>query len=131
MIENAVKVHQTVRRLKNRLIENPDEADGKKALAEIYADKHILCPVNMGSRCAVFPFRPLSCRLYHLPEDVVDRETIHAAVARLSGNVFFAFSGFFLQDESLTFDMGETVSGKYVQKYFYYLASVAANGRSE
>ena len=127
-IENAVKVYQTVRRLKKQLGENQDITDGKKALAEIYAEKQILCPVNMASKCAVFPFRPLSCRLYHLPEDVVDRETIHSAVARLSGNLFFAFSGFFLEDESLTFDMGETVSGKYVQEYFYYLASVAVNG---
>jgi hypothetical protein len=42
----------------------------------------------------------------------------------LSSNIFFAFSGFFLGDQSLTFDMAETVSGKYVQEYFYYLASL-------
>ncbi|MEN8243981.1 MAG: dual specificity protein phosphatase family protein [Thermodesulfobacteriota bacterium] len=129
-IENAVKAHQVVRQMKRRLDKNQDTAHGKKAFAEIYADKQILCPMNMASKCAVFAFRPLSCRLYHLPKDVVDRETIRSAVARLSSNIFFAFSGFFLKDESLTFDVAETVSGKYVQEYFYYLASVAAGDSS-
>ena len=127
-IENAVKAYQAIRRLKTQLGENREVANGGKALAGIYADEQILCPVNMDSMCAVFPFRPLSCRLFPLPEGAVDTETIHSAAARLSRNVFFAFSGFFLEDESLTFNMAETVSGKYVQEYFYYLAAVAASG---
>ncbi len=128
-IENAVKVFQFVRKLKVGLENNLETAAGKENLAQKYADNKILCPVNMNSKCAVFAFRPLACRLYHLPEHRNEKGEIYSAAARLSSNIFFAFSGFFLEDQSLVFDMSETVSGKYVQEYFYYLASVAA-GRS-
>jgi Fe-S-cluster containining protein len=123
-IEKAVSIHQIVRQLKKGLEATSKTAIEKKALARLYADKQILCPVNMNARCAVFSFRPLACRLYHLPENLIERESIHSAAVRLSSNIFFTFSGFFLGDQSLTFDMAETVSGKYVQEYFYYLASL-------
>jgi len=127
-IEKAVEVYQTVRQLKKGLGHHAEEAERKKALADAYAARHILCPLNVASKCAVFSFRPLFCRLNRLPQNLVDKDPIHSAVSRLSGNVFFAFSGFFLEDESLAFDMSETVSGKYVQEYFYFLTSVAAGG---
>lgn len=130
-IENAVKIYQTIRLLKKGLGQNPETTEGKKALAAIYAAKQILCPMNIAGKCAVFSFRPLSCRLYDIPQNMVDLKEIQAAAARLSSNVFFAFSGFFLEDKSLGFDMAETVSGKYVQEYFYYLAAVAAKVRFE
>ena len=128
-IEKAVKVHRFVRRLKTKLENSLESASEIENLARKYGDNQILCPVNMNKKCAVFAFRPLACRLYQLPEGVIDREAIHSAATRLSSNVFFAFSGFFLEDRSLTFDMGETVSGKYVQEYFYYLASLATGAQ--
>jgi hypothetical protein len=38
--------------------------------------------------------------------------------------VFFSFSGFFLDEGGLLFSLADTVSGKFVQEYFYYLADL-------
>lgn len=124
-IEKAVEVHQKIRQLKKPLEETNDSAEEINKLSEAYAEEKILCPLSSESKCTVFPFRPVACRLYGLPEDVVDQMTIRSALSRLSSDVFFAFSGVFLENDSLTFSMAETVSGKYVQEYFYYLAAMA------
>jgi Fe-S-cluster containining protein len=126
-IQNAVGLHQQIRRMKKNRDDGRKGPAEKSELATAYAARQLLCPVNMDSRCAIYPFRPLACRLYNLPEGLVDVITIQAAVTRLSSNIFFAFTGFFLEKGHLTFDMAETVSGKYVQEYFYYLATVSTN----
>lgn len=124
-IQNAVEVHKRSRKLRRRLsTERGAGADQDAEFTEAYAAEKILCPLNMASRCVLFSSRPIACRLYGLPETAVDRPLYDSALARLSSNVFFAFSGFFLADRSLRFSMAETVSGKYVQEYFYYLAGM-------
>jgi hypothetical protein len=40
----------------------------------------------------------------------------------LSRSVFFSFSGVFLDEGGLSFSLADTLSGKFVQEYFYYLA---------
>jgi len=42
----------------------------------------------------------------------------------VSRNVFFALSGSFLEENALSFSLDEMVSGRFVQKYFYYLSSL-------
>jgi protein-tyrosine phosphatase/Fe-S-cluster containining protein len=117
LIGEAVEAHRNVMGLKR---EAPSSG-----IAAAYAGAKILCPLNRDELCSVHTFRPLACRLHGLPSDAVDRESIRDALARLSSNVFFAFSGLFLDDRDLTFTLPEAVSGKYVQEYFYYLASLA------
>jgi hypothetical protein len=42
----------------------------------------------------------------------------------LSRSVFFSFSGVFLDEGGLSFSLADTLSGKFVQEYFYYLADM-------
>ena len=97
---------------------------GKKIPAENYALEKILCPLNWESKCMLFENRPIQCRLYGLPDGVIDKDGIEKMLFKLSQNIFFAFSGFFLEDGTLSFSLAETVSGRFVQKYFYYLMAL-------
>ena len=120
-IEGAVSIHGKIRQLKRRP-EELETTERLRTLPERYEAEKILCPLSNVSRCALFPFRPATCRLYGLPEDAVAHLAVPDILSRLSGNVFFAFSGVFLRENALSFTLAETVSGKFVQTYFNYLA---------
>lgn len=115
-IHQAVKVCKKTRDMKARL--------GKKALMETYAKEKILCPLNRESRCSLFEYRPIRCRLYGVYDSAVDLDDINHNIIDISRNVFLALSGSFLEEKTLSFSLAETVSGKFVQEYFYYLASL-------
>jgi len=129
VIERAVAVHQKTRLLKQAWEIDPEISQARQPWPDRYAEQKILCPLSETENCLVYPFRPVGCRLHGLPESPVDAKEIRTALSRLSGNVFFAFSGSFLETDTLTFSIAETVSGKFVQAYFYYIAAMAANDR--
>jgi len=62
--------------------------------------------------------------LHGVPRDSVDLDLINNTLFDISRNVFFAFSGSFLEGRALSFSLPDTVSGRFVQEYFYYLASL-------
>ena len=123
LIHKAVEVNKKTRKIRRRLAETP-EGDGKKALAENYALEKILCPLNRESKCVLFENRPIQCRLYGIPDDATDIDLVKKMLFGISRNVFFSFSGFFLEDDTLTFSLSEAVSGRFVQEYFYYIMSL-------
>lgn len=125
LIHGCVEVNKKIREMRRRLADNPEhDGSSKKAMRESYASQHILCPLNRNSRCVLFENRPIQCRLLGVPEDMVDRHLIDQVLFNISRNVFFAFSGLFLESDTLTFSLAEAVSGRFVQKYFYYLMSI-------
>ncbi|MBW1765052.1 MAG: dual specificity protein phosphatase family protein, partial [Deltaproteobacteria bacterium] len=127
VIRRAVAVCKKTRGIKARLNEKGyDPNRDKKALIETYVEEKILCPLNRESRCSLYKYRPLQCRLYNVPHDAVDLDLINNTLSYISRNVFFAFSGSFLEQKNLSFSLADTVSGRFVQEYFYYLASLAA-----
>ena len=129
VIHNAVKIGQTTRKMIARLKqEGGGITASKEALAEAYAGERILCALNNKHRCSLYKYRPLSCRLHGVPAGVIDQDLITPTLRDLSRNVFFSFSGMFLDDRHLTFSLADTVSGKFVQEYFYYLAHLQKNG---
>jgi Polymorphic toxin system, DSP-PTPase phosphatase len=130
-IHRAVKIGQMTKKIISRLEREDDGAKAsKEALVEAYAAEGKLCALNNKHRCALFNYRPISCRLYGLPAGIIDHSLITSTLRELSRNVFFAFSGFFLDEESLTFCLTDTISGKFVQEYFYYLADMQKGERT-
>lgn len=87
-----------------------------------------LCPLNDGTGCLAYEIRPVRCRIYRsafLPED---ENEIQAMLFELSRTLFLAFSGNFLPDTGFRFSVVDTVSGKFVQKYFHYISGDDGRG---
>ncbi len=127
-IQKAVAVCKKTREIKARLVEKgyaPDK--DKKELIESYAKENILCPLNIEKKCSLYEHRPIRCRLYTIARDAVDLDLIDNTLFDISQNVSFAFSGSSLEKKIRSFSLADTVSGRFIQEYFYYLASLAAS----
>ncbi len=95
------------------------------------AHNKILCPFNDGSKCRIYDIRPARCRIYGIKNFSSDRHEINSMLFELSSNVFLAFSGQFLSDTSFIFPVTDIVSGKFVQKYFDYMAAIKRKKQPE
>ena len=124
VIHQAVEVYKKIRKLRRLLDSKEDDPDAaKNSLIEAYSREKILCPLNRESKCFLYEYRPIRCRFHGVPEKSIDFDWVSDMLFNISRNVFFAFSGFFLEDKTLAFSLADTISGKFVQDYFYYLAS--------
>ncbi|MBW1821978.1 MAG: dual specificity protein phosphatase family protein, partial [Deltaproteobacteria bacterium] len=124
-IHRAGEVCKKTRGMKARLCgKGYDHDKDKKALIETYVREKILCPLSKESKCCLFEYRPIRCRLHGVPDGTVDLDLINNTIFDISRNVFFALSGSFLEEKTLSFSLSDTVSGRFVQEYFYYLASL-------
>jgi protein-tyrosine phosphatase/Fe-S-cluster containining protein len=81
-----------------------------------------LCSLSVDGNCLIYDYRPIACRLHGIPDERVARSDVASALQRLSNEVFFVYSGFFMKDPPLGFSLADTISGRFVQIYFYYLA---------
>ena len=125
IIHKAVEVGKKIRVIKNELVGNGVNVEpDKRPFAENYGRGKILCPLNAEQRCSLFNYRPISCRVHNLPSDAVDLLPTESMLRDLSRSVFFALSGVFPDGGNLLFPLADTVSGKFVQQYFYYLAKL-------
>jgi len=89
-----------------------------------YKEKNTLCPLNNGSGCLIYETRPARCRVYGIPGFSTDKHEIQDMLVELSQTIFLAFSGQFLPDTDFTFSLADTISGKFVQKYFHYMSGI-------
>jgi protein-tyrosine phosphatase len=128
VIETAVKISKKAKALRYFSCKNKDNGCSvKHALIDMYRKENILCPLNNDSKCLLYPYRPIRCRLHGVSEDLINRQLINDMLFSLSSNVFYAFSGFFLENGALSFSLSETVSGKFVQEYFHFLTRAKKN----
>lgn len=81
-----------------------------------------LCPFNNGSGCEIYDRRPARCRVYGTLKFSADKHEIRDMLFELSQSVFLAFSGKFLPETGFTFSVADTISGKFVQRFFHYLS---------
>lgn len=86
--------------------------------------KDPICPFNCGDGCQIFDFRPVRCRTFTIDESHQDHVQIANQLQELSRTVFLALSGKFLENGQFFFSMAETVSGKFVQAYFNFMAAL-------
>lgn len=85
-------------------------------------DDSNLCPLSLEKRCLIYDHRPITCRLYGVSDDLIEKSGVASVLHRLSNEVFYVYSGFFMKDPPLRFSLPDTISGRFVQIYFYYLA---------
>jgi hypothetical protein len=125
IIHNAVEALKKIRHI-HRLTGNQGYSAEKDkiSLVNAYNKEKILCPLQEESKCILYKYRPIRCRYYGVTAGRIDFDFINKMLFDISRNVFFAFSGFFLEDKTLSFSMADIVSGRFVQNYFYYLASL-------
>jgi protein-tyrosine phosphatase/Fe-S-cluster containining protein len=139
-IERAVGVGKRIRDIEKTLGAAPDKTTND--LHKLYAREKIRCPLNVDSRCVVYSARPIACRLYGLSvsrgdaveifagqneadtisEPQLDLDQIHELLVRISSNMLHALTSTFPTEKNLTFVLADTVSGRFVQGYFEYLA---------
>jgi protein-tyrosine phosphatase len=117
MIERAADISSKTRKIERTLGLNP--AKENPDLVKAYAKLKLLCPLNDGTGCMAYEFRPIRCRCHPgLPENPA---FVAQTLNTLSKNLFFAFSATFLPDSGLRFSLGDTLSGKFIQVYFHHL----------
>jgi len=85
--------------------------------------KQYLCPFNDGSGCDIYTNRPARCRFYGLNKFSADRHEVEKMLLELSQTLFLAFSGEFIPDTDVGFSIADTISGKFVQRYFQLMAA--------
>ena len=124
-IQSAAKIGQETNRIISRLEHNNDGSEVRiEALVNAFAGERILCALNNKHRCSLYKYRPLACRLHGIPAGLIDQGLLTPTLRDLSRSVFFSFSGTFLDEGGLSFSLANTISGKFVQEYFYYLANL-------
>jgi len=102
-----------------------------KRSIETYKKKNLLCPFNRGKRCEAYNIRPARCRIYDAVEFSEDKHEIKKMLVELSQAVFLAFAGKFQSDMNFTFSIADTISGKFVQKYFHLMSDIIKNSKTE
>jgi protein-tyrosine phosphatase/Fe-S-cluster containining protein len=85
-------------------------------------DNSNLCPLSLEKSCLIYDHRPIACRLYGVSDELVEKSGVASVLHRLSNEVFFVYSGFLMKEPLLRFSLPDTISGRFVQIYFYYLA---------
>jgi protein-tyrosine phosphatase len=88
--------------------------------ATVSKNKEGLCPLNNGSGCEVFDIRPVRCRFYGTPSG--PPHELMRILDELSRTIFLALSGQFLPEEGFSCSVADTISGKFVQKYFDHMS---------
>jgi protein-tyrosine phosphatase len=125
VIHKAVELARKIRSLKReKASQGISPGENPAIFANGYQKAKCLCPLNQEGACLMYDYRPIRCRLAHLPAKVAEGIKKDEALFNLSQNVFLAFSGQFLENNLLRFSIADTVSGKFVQTYFSYLLSL-------
>jgi protein-tyrosine phosphatase len=82
------------------------------------------CPLQQDNKCLLHQYRPVHCRIYGSNEERIDIQEIEEELALLSAEVSIALFG---EDATNStppeVSSRETVSGKFIQSYFQYLAA--------
>ena len=100
-----------------------------KRAVQAYQPENLLCPFNGGNGCEVYDIRPARCRIYGAHGFLADQRQIQDMLLEISQSIFLAFSGKFLPKGGLRLSVADTISGKFVQKYFDYMARVEEKAR--
>lgn len=117
-IEQAVDAWKQI-----RAIVRNESALSKEDLENHYAKKNILCPLYQDG-CLLADNRPLSCRLYGIQKEVIDMNLLEKMITNISRSVFMSLSGFFPEKNLFLVSCADTVSGRFAQIYFHFLASL-------
>jgi protein-tyrosine phosphatase len=119
VIHRALEVGKAQKELRGKLGGDYPAENFVEALRQA----HMLCPLSEFGECLIFPDRPVACRLFDL-EEPKRREVLKAlqpGLAKISRELFFAFTSEFPREFLLQFMLWEVVSGKFIQTFFQHL----------
>ncbi len=91
-----------------------------------YIEKGLSCPLLDEDSCAIFPKRPVRCRVFDAEIEIEKLDSINNLIFEVSRMLFFALSGKFLERGKLNFSMAEVVSGRFMEEYFKYAATATS-----
>ena len=117
-IERAVEVSKQI-----RTVVRNDPTVSKENLGDHYLKKNLLCPLYVDG-CQLADYRPLSCRLYGIQKEIIKDSLLEEMLTRISRSVFMSLSGFFPEKNLFLVSCADTVSGRFAQVYFHFLASL-------
>jgi len=126
VMQRALKARKKRQRENEHTGGNTGSGNGKEdsGLIEAYAIERLLCPLNNEGKCLLYQYRPIRCRGYGVPDNSIDLKKVGNDLFDISRQLFFAFCGVFLEDPHFGFSLLDTISGRFVQKYFYYLLTL-------
>jgi hypothetical protein len=118
VVQRALEAGRAQKALQNQ---NRGDHSGDQ-FAQIYRQANILCPLSEFGECLIFPDRPVACRLFDLPrqecQDII--KGLGPGLAKISRELFFAFTSEFPREFPLRFMLWEVVTGKFVQIFFHH-----------
>lgn len=122
-LNNNVNIGLTAEQ-RNQVIEKAAELENDRK--EETADgekKKSLCPLFQEDRCLLHHHRPIACRIQGGFLDEQQMVEINSELEQLSNEIFQAIFGQSTNGTPPLAKRSETLSGKFIQKYFQYLAS--------
>jgi len=126
VIERTVEIRKKAKKLEGMIdYKGPDATKRREAKKAVYDSAGMICPLSKEGRCSLYDVRPLRCRTYGRAGDAVEKGSVDHTLFDISRQIFFSFCGVFLEDRNFGFSLSDAVSGRFIQKYFYYLASLA------
>lgn len=119
-ITRASEVFQKIRALAR------DAGSGNKEIDmnDLYRLGNLRCPLSQEGKCTLYEYRPLRCRCHGVMGHDLNFSLIEDILSNISRQVFFALSNVFPADAELLFSCPDTISGRFTQVYFHYLASL-------
>ena len=122
VIENALKQSGSANSSPGFRGENK-EALKKPEPSDVSKDMGLVCPLSLEKKCLLHDFRPVSCRISWQNSPTLNANDVRKELQRLSNEVFLIYSGIPMTNPPLRFSLTDTISGRFVQTYFYYLAN--------
>lgn len=118
VIEKAAASSTAEEETDKGLIRIPDNPDALRATTEKS------CPLREGDTCLLHQYRPIHCRT-NCDETELKLDEINKELATLSEEVFAALFETDPQSNIILPEVSnqETISGKFIQRYFQYLVS--------
>jgi len=123
LVERANQQLRMEKEIRRRLSSENGEIS-MKDLVRAYKKESLECALLLKGKCAIFDIRPVRCRAYGVKLDKEKLDSIHNLIFEVSRMLFFALSGKFLERGKLRFSIAEIVSGRFMERYFKYAASV-------
>ena len=127
-INRHLKGEERLEVIQRALAISKNNKTGKRQTEE---DEPARCPLSKDESCLIHEYRPLSCRLHGFDDPAVDKQGVKEMLQRLSNELFYLYSGFLMPEPPLRFSLTDTVSGRFVQAYFYYLADQTTRARND
>ncbi len=142
----ALKAMRAIRKsLPGRAFHTADEQAGFK---EAYEGSKILCPLNVDSKCEMYLYRPIACRIYGIGRELLDspvdvpahgaeggalrRQTVldqlRSVRQKISTDMLYTLTSLFPEENGLTFSLPDAVSGRFIQQYFEFLSRAQNSG---